>query len=499
MIVDKGIVFSDYEKLKAEAKKKFERGDFSFSALCVKQAAILMYNANLIYSDDELENYLSLLCRRIFSDKKKRFEKKSVKKRVFFYDYFALDNRGLTEQYLTALFDAEYDLFYLGCNEGEKSTEIYRRLQMHDVPFNVVKESEEIERAICIKNDIEGFCPDIILAHTSPWDVAGLVAIKAFEGNCERYLINITDHAFWLGTKAFDFFIEFRNYGYNVSRRYRGIDERKLLMLPYYPIINDLTSFQGFDFESAGKKIVFSGGAIYKIQGSPVFFNLVKHILNNHSDVIFLYLGGGDFSVFENFVRENKFQKRFFYYTERKDIFEIFKRCDIYLNTYPLIGGLMTQYACVAGKLPITINVGGNNNFNNVDELLLGKSDVKIQYDSEEDCERALDFYLNNPQILKDVGKKIKNEIIAPKDFKKHLLLYLNGKRDCSFSLRDYDINFEMVFQSYIKRFNENLVDNYFSIFTILGKKAFVHFPIYFCHSFCVRALRKVKKILKLK
>lgn len=496
MKVTKTVVLKDFEKLKSLAKKGIQNGDYDFSASCVQRAANLMYNSNLRYKDDELESDLEIISRRIFPEKPP-VEKEGGKKRLVFYDFFALDNRGLTEQYLEALFDSDYELFFVACNDGEKSFEIYKKLDAHMVPYVVIKEQKELLRAALIKDAIQKFSPDIILAHTSPSDLAGLVSIKAFEGRAVRYLINITDHAFWLGTSVFDFFIEFRNYGFNISKKQRGIPEEKLLPLPYYPIINKDIAFGGFDFDATGKKLLFSGGSIYKIQGSPIFLDVVKHVLDKHDDAIFLYLGNGDYSYLDDFIKSNNFQGRFFYYPERKDIYEIFKRCDLYLNTYPLIGALMTQYACIAGKVPITLNENGKTDCNNVDELLLGKSGVQIQYDTKEACEDAIDFYLENPAELKKAGEKVRRDIIDKKTFRKFLLDYLAGKRKFPIQICDYDIDIEKFSEPYIARFNKDGGKEYCSSFVCRNMDMALAFFKYFIFSAGRLLVRKIFLMIK--
>ncbi len=44
-----------------------------------------------------------------------------------------------------------------------------------------------------------------------------------------------------------------------------------------------------------------------------------------------------------------------FFTPERKDLFQLLCNVDLYLNTYPISGGLMIQYAALAGKIPLTL------------------------------------------------------------------------------------------------------------------------------------------------
>lgn len=76
-----------------------------------------------------------------------------------------------------------------------------------------------------------------------------------YAGCMKRYQINLTDHAFWLGAHAFDYVLEFRDFGANVSRQYHHIAPHKILKQPYYPYIDRTLSFQGFPFENYGGRV----------------------------------------------------------------------------------------------------------------------------------------------------------------------------------------------------------------------------------------------------
>ena len=91
---------------------------------------------------------------------------------------------------------------------------------------------------------------------STPIDTAGVACFSQLKDKVMRFQINLTDHAFWLGSTAFDYCIEFRNYGAGISLNERGIDFNKLILLPFYPYINKEQPFLGFDFDIDGKKIL---------------------------------------------------------------------------------------------------------------------------------------------------------------------------------------------------------------------------------------------------
>jgi len=73
------------------------------------------------------------------------------------------------------------------------------------------------------------FFVDVGFLCTTPWDISAILAFMQMSGKMKRYQINLTDHAFWLGRQAFDFCLEFRDFGANVSRIHRNIPMRKIL------------------------------------------------------------------------------------------------------------------------------------------------------------------------------------------------------------------------------------------------------------------------------
>ena len=64
--------------------------------------------------------------------------------------------------------------------------------------------------------------------YSTPEDVIGTTALYSYDGQFIRYQINLTDHAFWLGSQCFDKCIEFRSYGASISKEYREIQSSKI-------------------------------------------------------------------------------------------------------------------------------------------------------------------------------------------------------------------------------------------------------------------------------
>lgn len=473
MQVTKQRVFSDFNKLKILARKYLEKKKYEEVMEILKIAARLMYNFNLIYTDDEMENMIVNISKELFKSEI-NLKMDNDNNIVIFYDYFSLDNRGLTEQYLEALINLDYKIIYITQqNNKVKMKSILKLLSNSSKAEYYIINSKlnKIEKTIKIREIILEKNPRYIFNHTAPWDIIGMTALVGIPA--EKYLINLTDHAFWLGKACTDYYIEFRSYGKNVSKYYRKISSDKEFILPYYPITNKEIEFSGFPFEITNKKLIFSGGSLYKIYGSSEFFELVKYILKIDKDTIFLYLGNGNDKILRKFISDNNLEKRFYFFNERRDINEIFKRCYFYLGTYPLCGGLMTQLAVVNKRVPICY-CGKGENINDVSELFINNSE-KFIFNNLEEMKLEIKKLLFDSKYKENKEEKLENKIISKKEFTEELKNILIKKKTTIYKEKNYIPDTNKVIAMYFEQENRYL-KNYGNIFLTRNLKLNLYF-----------------------
>ncbi len=499
--ITKQTVLKDFGKLKDYAAKCIKNEDYRQALVAIEMCSKVMYNFNLKYADDDLEDMLCKISSLILTDKK--YIKKDEKERkIVFYDYFAIDNRCLTQQYLSALIELDYEILYITYERENKkrSERIFFQLEQYKkANVYTIKSKDYIESAKELFNIINKFGASTALIHTTPWDIVGILAFSNFN-NIERFLINITDHAFWLGKCCSDYILEFRSYGYNISRKYRNISEDKLILLPYYPIQDLHIPFEGFPFNDAGKKVIFSGGSLYKIYGSKIFFDTVKHIVDKHEDAIFLYAGGGNPKPFEDFITNNNLKEKVFLINERKDIAQIFRNCYFYLATYPLGGGLMSQYAIASGKVPVGY-ADPSMQAIFIESFLINVGDKRFTHTNLKDYYEAIDRLIENDVYKKNLEQSLENLIITKKEFATNLLSGLNNK-STKFLVEKNDINDTDVeeFSKLYFEIENNYVHDYYFIFI---KTKNVRLAFKFINYFILgvwksreRIIKKVKNLL---
>ena len=179
-----------------------------------------------------------------------------------FYDGFGFDNRGLAQIYLEALAKTNY-IIYVTNSRSKNSIQNITKIVTQSGELIFLDEKSYLQKMVDLKKIVDVFCPSKMFLYTTPDDVVGIGVFNYYDKKILRYQINLTDHAFWLGVNAFDYCLEFRNYGASISCLYRHIDINKIRVLPFYPKINYNVNFQGFpfSFDKDKQKLIFSSGS----------------------------------------------------------------------------------------------------------------------------------------------------------------------------------------------------------------------------------------------
>lgn len=341
-------IMADYAKMKQIAIKLYGQKKWELSLQTVFIASGFMYTMNQIQGDKVLEN---LICDITRKNLPPAVWQPTVSSSIVYYDGLGQIGRGLTYIYLRALVHLGFQVKYITYTS-------YRHV--HTAVSDIVGEgnilyitgSTYLEQIKQLEEFLAASQSHAAFLYMGPDDVTAVGGFSRCPPNVKRYLINLTDHAFWLGASIADAVISFREFGWKACIEKRGIDSAKQLYLPYYPGQVEAV-LEGLPFQDIHRKLILSGGALYKTESRDNgYYRLVESILKAYGNVNFLYLGNGDSRRFKRLQR--KYPGRVAYASERTDFFELMKCCTFYLSTYPYNGGLMTQYALLAGKIPVT-------------------------------------------------------------------------------------------------------------------------------------------------
>ena len=330
-------------------KKKYERALMAISA-----AAQISYEYNQFYVGTELEEMLAMIAEHMQEPDAECVDHN----RILFYDAFGFDTRGVALMYLNALQKNGYEIVYVTARDKiDHQPRIDRVLNgAHYFKESIDSQQPYLVQVQQLNALFMKYKPGSAFYYTYPKDVVGWLAFRLQKEHCKRYLIDLTDHAFWLGASFFDYNFEFRCYGKTVSVEKRALKEEQLLYLPYYPIFPKAPiEFQGFPNFPKDSIKIFTGGSFYKMFGrNGEFFGIIDSLLSLSEKVIVLIAGSGDLRLLNHQLHNLIHRDRIYYIGNRKDINEVFRHIDIYLDTYPVNGGLMEQYA-IANFKPILV------------------------------------------------------------------------------------------------------------------------------------------------
>ena len=371
-------IIAIYGLLMKRAHRYADKGKWLKALADLESAATWAYSFNWIYTDIDADSLLKSIAVKTIPQSEIN---NVVPRRCVLVDSFCMDNKGLTQQYMRAMIQNQMEILYI-CTS-----------KILDHGTDILKELRNYSKA------------ELLLFNQT--DVKGAPV----------YNINLTDHAYWMGASFLDYNLEFRPYGMTVSLERRGLKSEQLLPLPFYSIKPLSKVFIGFPPMPENAVKIFTGGALYKMLGkNNVFFHMMERLLSISPDVYILVAGFEPNKLFSNKCAQLTGHNRILLIGPRKDIDAVFENCDIYLSTYPISGGLMTQYAAAHGK-PILAYRTKDDSENAIEELLNHYQDEFHSFtDMDAMCEYAKRL-VENEKYRIDEGKSLQNGMMTPERF----------------------------------------------------------------------------------
>lgn len=477
-------VDSVISKFKRIAKSDIEKKKYNQALAAISCSAELLYTFNQKYVDDELENLTS----EAGNELKVKYNRANYSKRensdtILVYDGFGLDTRGVILMYLNALGIDGYSVCYVTNEDVRGSIPTIKNIcQKYHHKILYINMSD-YEKSVCQLSEIfEKEKPRSAFFYTTPYDSAASAAFHMYEGLCNRYLIDLTDHAFWLGKCANDYFLGSREMSAYLEHYERKIPRQKCIKLGVNLLTESINDHSGLPFDVETTRYIFSGGALYKTLGDEnnTFYRIIAHILKNHADIKFIYAGNGDDSELKKIITE--FPDRAFHIEERKDFFYIIQHCTLYINTFPMFGGMMMKYAALAHKLPITLKHGSDS-----DGLLLNQDKCRIEYNSYEKLVEDVDCLLDDAEYLRNRERLLDGSVITEERFAKNVQGVIeHNKTDYSHEFQILDT--QKFRQEYYRRFD------FKEAMTLLAKKRNISLFKYFPNIFIWKIRKYIVK-----
>ena len=488
-----------YAFLKRMTIQAYQSGNLELTLSAINKAVSFVQQFNWIYSDEELEELMI----KISSQKLTSItDYKPNPNRVVLFDDWCT-SYVLALQYIEALSLHYIEVLYVTARDVDAMSHKnilsiisnYYNVNVVLIPQN----SNYFERSQSIIDSITAFCPSKLFLHIG-YNSPISLALYALPTEIKRYLINLSDQTFWLGTKAIDYSIEFRTFGATVSLEKRGLKKEQLLYLPFYPV-RDGNQFQGFPEQTNGKVIIFSGGDFYKtLDPENTYWNLVKDVLNENPEAIFLYatknVMGKTKEFIDSFIATNQFEERFIYLGFRPDIDEVFKHCDIFMGTCPVCGSLTSQLAAV-NSIPILQYYLPNTYDDETEQAICHNLDVQISFTEKKAFMVEAKRLIQNKNYRLERGHLIHQATFTREQFNiKFAEIIDNNYSPSRFKSIDYKVVAERWWWCEKLRF----YDTTQYIFALIGKKRYLKmFPVIACKYYIHKVINRLIRISPLK
>lgn len=409
-------------KIKKRASDALAKKKYEIALELYASYSRMQYEVNQIYADDEVEDDLYAISKHFIEKNSMYAEDPNC---VLFYDGFGLDLRGWALSYVRAITSLGYKLIYV-CpqNAVERIPHIEKEIakgsssiiEIVDTAANYIRWIDQLHLIF------EKYRPANAFFYTTPSDVAGIVVFNGYEGRVRRIFIDLTDHAFWIGKRSADRFIEGRILGASNAIFGRGINREKISKLDCCLYINRDENSTQMPFELKKTPFFFSGGSLYKTLGDAElqYYGMLDGILSKHQDIKFIYAGCGDDSEMKKIIE--KFPGRAFLIPEIPDFFSLFENCIFYLNTYPMFGGVMMRYAAYAGKIPLTLKHDKDH-----EGILFDQEKRGIEFDTADGLLHEADRLIIDADYRKSREDDMAGSVLSERDFEKNIKNLLDG------------------------------------------------------------------------
>lgn len=443
----KNDIRSGMTAIKRCAKHAYHQGDDIMAMHYMDIFANIGGQFNLEYCDNDMETLLSEIAARNINTLSTINFVPDANRWVLYDDFCTTYVLGL--QWLDAMAKSGKEILYITTRDidakNRNRTIIPDIEQYANVRVEIVPNGNRFTRAQYIYDSIIRFGASKLVMHKFASVPPIQLVLPILPKGVERYVINLSDQTFWLGARYIDYCLEFRQFGANVSLQRRGLKRDQLLMVPFYPA-DDLNPFAGYPEEcTEDKVIIFSGGDYYKtLDANHTYWNLVKNILNDHPEVVFLYatknIPEGD-SEIVRFIHDNHFEHRFIYINFRPDIYQVFAHCDIYMGTCPTSGSLMSQLAAINAK-PILQYYKNGTPDDETEQAICWNKKFQISFADETDFFQEVNRLISDISYRKQQGERLQKAMIHQEQFVDMVNKTLETNTT-QWSILDAEINYE--------------------------------------------------------
>jgi hypothetical protein len=240
------------------------------------------------------------------------------------------------------------------------------RLDNENISFHLCT-----NQGIDLVNEIMAYCAHAkrVVLHIDPDDIVAATAARIMARSGKQVIFyNHADHRFSFGTLSANLVCEVSDYGIELNRRARRLQDSCYLGIPI--VFHRHENRDAAALQNRAAKTVLSGGDSYKYAPGTVFFgSFIDDLLEQRSDVSILLVGPTGNEPWWLGVRERWHDRvRFIDHISHHEYLDIVQRADVYVDSFPITGGTAFPEALLNGK-PVAGLHGPFEGYSPADEL----------------------------------------------------------------------------------------------------------------------------------
>lgn len=239
-----------------------------------------------------------------------------------------------------------------------------------------------------------------VILHVHMDDVIPLIAFGTNDFQRPVFFFNHADHRFWLGNAISDCILNFRQFGLDITKEYRGAKNNFILPLPMdtkgYKKIYHSNELRKRLSLPQDKKIIFTAGSAgkYKPLLDFNFLTFINNILNKRNDVVFVALGP-TYKKNQNWKCIDKNRLILPGLKPNLEFMEYLSCADLVIDSFPMSGGTALLDAVSMKKPILSLHCP------------TGQSDFIVQ--SSAYCQTMDELLQKTSELLDDAEKQKKN------------------------------------------------------------------------------------------
>ena len=180
-----------------------------------------------------------------------------------------------------------------------------------------------------------------------------------------------------------------------------------------------------------------------------------------------------------------KYPGRIFHTLERNDLFQTLQHCRFYFNTYPICGGLMYQYAALAGIVPVTLR-----HDEDADGYLLNQEKLVVDFENEADLYQEVDKLIRDDTYFYERRNQLRCSVVSEEEFMCNLKEIMNNNDIMEINYTD--INTDVFRSEYLNRISQYDIDS-FLISKKTIKTILKYFPMHVLRGIIKKLISKCK------